>query len=98
EASLGLRSGFQITAAQPRAEAACRLTIKLIDAETKQPLPGLMRITLPDGSAVGLDNMLNRGTALPSTHPARQWFALVEPTTVVVPRARLQVEGFSGLE
>jgi hypothetical protein len=76
---------------------SCQLTVRLLDAETRKPLRGLLRITQGDGRAVPLAGLVNRGTKLRDQHPAKDWFALVEPTAVPVPQTRLTIEGFSGL-
>jgi len=82
----------------PVAQAGtCQLTIRLIDARTRKPLAGLVRITQSDGKAVALAGLVSRGTKLRSDHPAKDWFALVEPAAIPVPQARLTIEAFSGL-
>ena len=83
----------------PAADAAtCRLTIRLLDGNAGKPLPGLVRVTLADGNTVPLAGLVSRGTKLRNGHPAKNWFALVEPAPVSVPQALLTIEGFSGLE
>jgi len=46
------------------AETHCRLSLQLIDAETKKPLPGLVRIAPPRGAALELPGLMNRGLKL----------------------------------
>ncbi len=94
----GARKLAAVASAPDAAAPTCQLTIRLIDAGTRQPLPGLVRITQADGNAVPLAGLVNRGTKLRTDHPAKSWFALVDLTTVPVPRARLEIEAFSGLE
>jgi hypothetical protein len=60
--------------------------------------PGLVRITQSDGIAVRLAGLVSRGTKLRNDHPAKDWFALVEPAAVPVPRTSLTIEAFSGLD
>lgn len=91
-------SGFPSVAGAPPPAGTCALAIKLLDAETKKPLAGLVRVTLPDGHAVRLENLLNRGIGLSDDRPSWQWQALLEPTTVMVPRTNLVIEAISGLE
>ncbi len=83
---------------EPQAGATCALSIKLVDADSKQPLAGLVRVKRADGSAVPLAGLVNRGTKLRNNHPAKEWFALLHPTAVSVPREQLTVEAFSSLE
>jgi hypothetical protein len=93
-----VRSLRAVAAAPLRAAETCQLTIRLLDAETRQPRPGLVRVTRADGSAVVLAGLVSRGTKLRNNHPAKDWFALVEPAVIPVPREPLTIEAFSGLE
>ncbi len=68
----------------------CRLTIRLTDATTGKMLPGLIRVTnLATGKAVELRGPIKRDM---------NWFAIAEPTAVLVPQSRLKVEALQGLE
>jgi hypothetical protein len=84
--------------AAPQASPTCSLTLKLADADTKQPLAGLIRVTRPDGSAVPLAGLVNRGTKLRNNHPAKDWYALPGPAALILPRESLTIEAFAGLE
>ncbi|MBI4663056.1 MAG: CehA/McbA family metallohydrolase [Verrucomicrobia bacterium] len=86
------------TSTSSLAEDACQLTIRLLDNGTKKPLPGLVRITQAEGRALPLPGLVSRGTKLRNNHPAKDWFALPEASKIPVPRARLTIEAFSGLE
>ena len=94
-AAAGLRAATSSPA--PAAETA-RLTLSLVDSETRQPLPGLVRILQADGTTVPLPGLVNRGIKLRANHPAKDWYALTEPTAIPLPRGRLTIEAFSGLE
>ena len=76
----------------------CRLTLKLIDAATRETLPGLVRITTSDGRVQALRALFNRGTGLREGHPGKDWYVVLGPATVSVPQQQLTVEAFSGLE
>jgi len=76
----------------------CWLTLNLVDAATKEPLPGLVRITTADGNVQALEGLFNRGTGLRQSHAGRQWSVLIESATVSVPWEKLTIEAFSGLE
>jgi hypothetical protein len=91
------RSLAAITPTSAAADSTCQLTIRLLDAGTRKPLPGLVRITQADGNAVPLAGLVSRGTKLRNDHPAKDWFAIVEPAAVPLPRAPLTIEAFSGL-
>ena len=52
----------------------CRLTLNLIDAVTKESLPGLLRTTMSDGHIEALEDLFNRGTGLRQQHPSRDWY------------------------
>lgn len=84
--------------ADPSAGQGCRLSLELIDAETRGRVPGLVRVTRKDGSLVLLGGLVNRGLKLRIAHPAKQWFVMVDPAVVTVPREVLQVEAIGSLE
>ena len=45
----------------PVAVETCQLTIRLVDARTRSPIDGLVRITRADGGVVPLEGLVNRG-------------------------------------
>jgi hypothetical protein len=76
----------------------CRVRLKLVDAATGEMLPGLVRVRTTDGEPVALEGLLPRGQGLAPEEAINQWWALVEPSTVPLPRVVLEVAAFSGLE
>lgn len=91
-------ANLRVVAASPKDAATCALTLKLVDGETQRPLAGLVRVKRADGSAVPLVGLVNRGTKLRNSHPAKEWFALVEPVVLALPREPLTVEAIGSLE
>ncbi|MEQ2005652.1 MAG: CehA/McbA family metallohydrolase [Limisphaerales bacterium] len=91
-------ANLRVVNAAPRDAASCALTLRLVDAETKQPLAGLVRVKRADGTAVPLAGLVNRGTKLRNNHPAKEWFALVERAMVALPREALTIEAIGSLE
>jgi hypothetical protein len=87
-----------VAATPLRAAETCQLTVRLIDAETRQPVPGLVRVTQADGRVVPMAGLVNRGAKLRDNHPAKEWFAVVEAAAIPVPRGPLTIEAFSGIE
>ncbi len=83
---------------QSMGKSPCQLTLNLIDASTKESLPGLVKIRTSDGHTISLETLFNRGTGLRQQHPSRNWYVLLKSTKVSVPRSRLIIEAFSGLE
>lgn len=77
---------------------SCRLNIALIDDQTGKPVAGLIRVKTAEGKLASMTNLLKRGAMLKRSSPAHDWHCLLEPTTVSVPRSKLTIEGFSGLE
>jgi hypothetical protein len=80
-----------------RASETCQVALSLIDAETKQTMDGLVRVTREDGGVVPLAGLVNRGIKLRNNHPAKDWYALTETATLSLPRTRLIIEAFAGL-
>jgi hypothetical protein len=107
EASLDLHEGKVLAkvrslraVASPASRAAadsCQLSIRLVDSDTRKPLPGLVRVTHSDGVAVPLAGLVSRGIKLRNNHPAKDWFSLNDATAIPVPQSRLTIEAFSGL-
>lgn len=77
---------------------SCRLNIALIDDQTGKAVAGLIRVKTAEGTLASMTNLLKRGAMLQRSSPAHDWHCLLEPTTVSVPRSKLTIEGFSGLE
>ncbi|MHC4431957.1 MAG: CehA/McbA family metallohydrolase [Planctomycetota bacterium] len=76
----------------------CRLTLNLVDAATKELLPGLVRITDADGNVQSLDGLFNRGTGLPQSHTSRQWSVVIKTATVSVQQKKVTIEALCGVE
>ncbi len=78
-------------ALDPRTEAAtCELTLRLEDARTGQELPGLVRIhDLERDRPLRLNELILR---------EQNWHAMRPNAQVTVPRRRLRIEAFHGLE
>jgi len=82
----------QQTEAAPAADdaAACKLTIELTLEGVREPVGGLVRITnLASGKPLAFRDEIHR---------AENWYTLPAGGTFVVPRAKLKVEAFHGLE
>src|SRR5262245_42280869 len=60
--------------AQPGATPSGRLRIHLVDARTRDPIPGVVRVTQSNGDPVPLPGLVSRGTKLRNDHPAKNWF------------------------
>jgi len=68
----------------------CNLDIELIDAETKKPLAGLVRITDANSNVpLELDSLIRRENG---------WYSMAARSRVVVPQGKLKIEAIHGLE
>ncbi len=94
-------------ATQPEAETGmateaeagtCEVRLLLVDGVTGEKRPGLIRIRTDDGEIVPVDGLLPRGQGLREGEAIHQWWAIVEPTSVRLPQAELEIAAFSGLE
>ena len=75
------------------------VTIRLVDAQSGIELPGLVRVTGPDGQAVPLPTLLNRGVGLLNKQPLIDtWSVLPSARRVALPRQPVTIAAFSGLE
>jgi hypothetical protein len=79
-------------------DSICRLTLKLVDSETKKPFAGCVRIKTIDDEFVPLNGLLNRGIGLRKNNSIKQWYVLLESATILVPQKELIIEAISGLE
>jgi hypothetical protein len=73
------------------------LTIELVD-EAGKPLWGVAAVVGPQGKALELPSLQARGMGLPVDKAISRWHVVPERATVRVPRAKLVVEAFRGLE
>lgn len=80
------------------AEPSCRLTLEVVDSRTQRPVSGLLRVLRADGVALALDGLYNRGLSLEVNALMRGWHVIHGRASISVPRERLVVESFSGLE
>jgi hypothetical protein len=90
-------------ASNTKTDQPCQLTLKLVDAETGEPIPGLIRITTPDGHLVDPTGLLNRADQTdadgygPSAYSHfSSWWILDRERTFAVPGASLNIEAFQG--
>jgi hypothetical protein len=91
--AIALALAQQVAERAPRADAGeqpCRLTIELMLDRAPQPVAGLIRVTnLASGKVVSFSEEIHRD---------KNWFALAPKALLNVPRTKLRVEAFHGLE
>ena len=97
-----------VTLASGRLDSSCRLTLRLIDSQTGQTVPGLIRIVDRAGKPVSVQaaaddqgavrELLSRGLGLKDQPAIESWSVVTGEFTLTVPRQPLIVEAFSGLE
>jgi hypothetical protein len=93
---LALAALYQRAASQAQ---QCRLTITLVDSQTQKPIPGVVRCFPRDGGqAIPVTNLLARGQGLNDKSSIQDWYVVPSTTEVLLPRERLRLEAFSGLE
>lgn len=85
-------------AAANRLPKECRTAIELVDAETGDPLPGVILIRDSQGNRLALPELLSRGQGLKAGLPIQDWSVLPQKTTLTLPASQLTIEAFSGLE
>jgi hypothetical protein len=94
----GILALASFTCSRPEPDDRCALTIELADAAHGHTVPGLVRAATEDGRPVPLEGLLSRGLGLAANHAAGRWAVLPGPATVRVPRAKLVIEAFRGIE
>src|SRR5437764_588842 len=86
------------TCATPEPDGLFLLDLDLVDQDGGRSVAGLVRVRTPDGKAVAIPSLLPRGMGLPSNHPANEWHVLPGRSTLRLPREKLTLEAFRGLE
>jgi hypothetical protein len=80
-------------------EQQCRVKITLIDSNTNNPIPGVIRCLPYNGSqAIPISGPLARGQGLKDDSTIREWYAVSESTEIFLPRQSLTLEAFAGVE
>jgi hypothetical protein len=84
----------------PPSKAAdkCALLVELVDAATGQPLPGVVSVRDEAGKRIPLPELLPRGIGVEEQFAIHDWHVLPAPAKVTVPREKLKVKAFHGLE
>ncbi len=82
---------------QPR-KASCSLTLELVDAKSRQPLSGIVRIVGPDRRVCKPPELLNRGQGLGETDPIHEWSVLNKKMSLTVPAGPISIHALAGLE
>ncbi|MCH8828181.1 MAG: CehA/McbA family metallohydrolase, partial [Planctomycetes bacterium] len=94
--------GLFLAAAQKQADKdggeTCKVTLRLTDARTGGELAGLIRVTDGNGKKVPLAELFSRGRGLKQQEAISQWSVLTKTMTVQLPRKKLTIHAFSGLE
>lgn len=81
----------------------CAVALEVVDGETGEKLPALIKIVNERGEILDLPELLNRGLGIGNAGMGDQpsieeWSALPQPATLKLPREKLTVAAFSGLE
>jgi hypothetical protein len=76
----------------------CELTIDLVDSQTGQALPGIVKGRYLDGGNIKLAELINRGQGIEAPGPIHDWWVLAKSAKVTVPAAALQFSALAGLE
>lgn len=85
-------------ATQEAKKKTATLQIELTDAETGRPLSGLVSVRDEDGKRVHLGGLLNRGIGVAESYSIHDWYLIAGPAKATVPRRRLRIKAFHGLE
>ena len=83
-----------------------RVRVTLVDADSGRSVPGVLRVLEPDSlRALPLQGLLPRGQGMEETkdpsgslYPILDWYALPAAAEVPLPRKKIVLEAFSGLE
>lgn len=74
------------------------LKLRLVDADSGEPVSGMVRFQDADGKAIIPPGVLERGRGVDDQPSIRDWCVVSGPMSIELPRATLQIKAFSGLE
>jgi hypothetical protein len=74
------------------------VSLTLVDRESGDALPGVVRIRKPDGTAVVPSELISRGWGLERNVPISDWLVVSNKTTVELPQAKLTFDAIAGIE
>jgi hypothetical protein len=91
--ALAVAKALALAEPAPNGEAGgktCRLTIELVPDDKGRPGPGVIRVTnLTSGKALTFSDEIAR---------EMNWHSVAGPVTLVVPRTKIKVEAFQGID
>jgi hypothetical protein len=87
-----------LTCSSPPSEDRFSLALELVEEKSGRPLPGLIRVRDARGRPLPVPPLVPRGLGLAADHPALGWYVLPGRMTIRLPRERLTIEAFRGLE
>jgi len=88
----------RVVLARKEYDATCRLTLSLVDRDTKEPVPGIVQVRDAAGDILPLAELVSRGQGVEQAGPIHDWWALPHAIEVEVPAAALEIRALSGLE
>ncbi len=91
-----LAASAAVSAHEPEAPT-CSLKLELIERNTSEPLPGMVRVGSRDGQPLRPPELVNRGQGI-DKGPIAEWSVLTQATTVTVPAEPLSIQALAGLE
>jgi hypothetical protein len=86
-----------VLATEP-SKPTCALDIRLLDEQSGEPLPGVVRLQGEQGQTIPLAELVNRGQGIETPGPIHDWWVVPRATRVVVPAGPLTFSAFGGLE
>jgi hypothetical protein len=77
----------------------CRVTVRLVDAETRRSLPGLVRIVDGAGTVMHPGELMSRGTGLPNEQAIHDWSVVPRgEAEITLPATKVSFSAIAGLE
>lgn len=76
----------------------CQATLQLVDADSGEPLSGVIQIRNQSGDLLPIPELFKRGTGLKDDLPIHNWSVLPDSATVELPAQQLTIDVVSGLE
>ncbi len=80
-------------------DSACRVTVRLLDDATNEPIAGLVRFVDADGNVLHPPELQSRGVGLPKEEVIHEWSVVPRGNVeITLPAGKLSLAAISGLE
>jgi len=93
-----LHAGETAFQASSSPNPGCKLRVELVDANTGEFVPGVIRVIDSSGKPISIEGLMGRGFGYEEQTSIHTWHILTGPSVILLPSGKFTVQAFSGLE